>query len=232
MSPPGRPEGEYRRAQHEGTPASRPHPDAVLQLDDVGFAYDGQTPLASHWSAAIGAGVTLLHGDTGCGKSSLLRVIAGRLPASGRLTLAGVRLDADPDAYRRHVFFCESTNAAFDQVSARAATTALRADDAQFSESRWRDLVEGFALTPHLDKPLYMLSTGSKRKVWLAAALASGRPLILLDEPSGALDAASIRTLGGALDAMARQPQQAVIVASSDRLERVAFASTIALPPS
>jgi hypothetical protein len=36
-------------------------------------------------------------------------------------------------------------------------------------------MVEGFALTPHLDKPVHMLSTGSKRKVWFGAALASGR---------------------------------------------------------
>ena len=210
-----------------------PAPAEVLRLSDLSFAYAGQAPLASNWSAAIGAGVTLLHGDTGSGKSTWLRVFAGRLPATrGQLTLAGARLADDPEAYRRQVFFCESTTDAFDPVTARDATAALSADDARFSEARWRELVDGFALAPHLDKPIYMLSTGSRRKVWLAAALASGRPLILLDEPTGALDAASIRTLHGALDALARQARQAVVVASSERPERVAFAATIALPPS
>jgi ABC-type transport system involved in cytochrome c biogenesis ATPase subunit len=44
-------------------------------------------------------------------------------------------------------------------------------------------LIDGFGLQPHLDKPLYMLSTGSKRKVWLSAALAAGAPLTLIDQP-------------------------------------------------
>jgi energy-coupling factor transporter ATP-binding protein EcfA2 len=55
------------------------------------------------------------------------------------------------------------------------------------------DLTEALDLTPHLEKPLYMLSTGSKRKVWLAAALASGATLTLLDEPFAAPDKSSIR---------------------------------------
>ncbi|MFY8042514.1 MAG: ABC transporter ATP-binding protein, partial [Rhodoferax sp.] len=50
-------------------------------------------------------------------------------------------------------------------------------------------------LADHLAKPLYMLSTGSKRKVWLTAAIASGAALTLLDEPFAALDKASIRCL-------------------------------------
>ena len=209
-------------------PPTRPE---ILRLDDVSFAYDGQPALAARWCAAIGAGVTLLHGDTGSGKSTLLRVLAGRLPAAGgRLTLAGVRLDDDAEAYRRNVFLCESTNEAFDQFTARAGSASLRAGDAQFSEARWRDLVEGFALAPHLDKPMFMLSTGSKRKVWLAAALASGRPLILLDEPAGALDAASVRCLWSALASLAAGSRQAVVVASAERVERVALAGLIELP--
>jgi hypothetical protein len=43
-----------------------------------------------------------------------------------------------------------------------------------------------------MDKKLFMLSTGSKRKVWLAAGFASGADLLLLDEPFAALDAPSI----------------------------------------
>ena len=53
-------------------------------------------------------------------------------------------------------------------------------------------LIQAFELTPHLEKPLYMLSTGSKRKVWLAAAFASGAAVTLLDQPFAALDKASV----------------------------------------
>lgn len=201
-----------------------------LDLNDLGFAYPGQAPLVSGWTTRIGAGVTLLHGDTASGKSTLLRVLAGALPATGRLTLAGTRLDAQPDAYRRNVFLCEPATDAFDQVTARACTASLSAGDAAFDAAAWQALVEGFALMPHLDKPLYMLSTGSKRKVWLAAALASGRALTLLDEPTGGLDAGSIRCLWRALGELADRPDRAVIIASAERIDRVPLAATIELP--
>ena len=110
----------------------------------------------------MGEGVTLLYGDTGSGKSTLLRVIAGALPpASGRLTLAGARLDAEPEAYRRNVFFCDPAAEAFDQLTARACTATLSEGDVGFDAALWQVLVEGFSLVPDIDKQMYMLSTGS-----------------------------------------------------------------------
>ncbi|MBT2305477.1 ATP-binding cassette domain-containing protein [Variovorax paradoxus] len=201
----------------------------ILDVKDLCFAHPGQPALAAGWSASIGAGVTLLYGDTGSGKSTVLRLIAGRLPAEGRLTLAGARLDGAPEAYQRNVFFCDPTTDAFDEVTAVKCTASLNAGDARFSEARWRALVEGFSLTPHLDKPMYMLSTGSKRKVWLAAALASGRALTLLDEPTGGLDAASIRFLWRALADLAERPR-AIVVASAARIDSVPLSGSIELP--
>ncbi|MEP6721304.1 MAG: ATP-binding cassette domain-containing protein [Variovorax sp.] len=205
----------------------------ILHVEGLRFAYPGQPPLVAGWSARVGAGVTLLHGDTGSGKSTLLRVLAGVLPAGGRLTLAGARLDAAPDAYRRNVFFCDPATDKFDEMTVHACTAALRADDPPFDEALWRALVEGFALLPHIDKRLYMLSTGSRRKVYLAAALASGRALTLLDDPAGALDAASIRCLWRTLAdfAASQHPGRAILVASSETIDAVPLATTIGLPP-
>ena len=210
------------------TPAASP----VLHVRGLAFAYPGEPALVADWSATVAAGVTLLHGDTGTGKSTLLRLLAGSLaPTAGRLMVAGVRLDADPAAYRRAVFWCEPTSDAFDQVTARDCTDLLRSDDTAFDTVEWQTLVDGFALTPHLDKPMYMLSTGSKRKVWLAAALASARALTLLDEPTGALDAASINCLMRALARISeRQRDRAIVVASAEQLDRVPLAGVIALP--
>ncbi|MDQ0016264.1 ABC-type multidrug transport system ATPase subunit [Variovorax boronicumulans] len=209
------------------TPSHSP----VLRLQDIGFAYPGQPAIAAGWNASIGPGITLLYGDTGAGKSALLQVIAGALPATqGRLTVAGTSLDASPEAYRRHVFFVDPATDRFDQITARDCTATLREGDTGFDEGLWEALVEGFSLPPHIDKPMYMLSTGSKRKVWLAAALASGRPLVLLDEPTAALDAGSVRCLWGALADLAGQPGRAVIVASAARIDEVPLAATIELP--
>ncbi|WP_390343916.1 ATP-binding cassette domain-containing protein [Variovorax boronicumulans] len=159
---------------------------SLLEIQNLRFAYPDQPALADRWSAAIGEGVTLLYGDTGSGKSTLLRVLAGQQPASaGQLRAAGVALDAEPAAYRRQVFFCEPASEAFDALSVQACTALLGEGDAGFDKAEWQRLVEAFSLVPHLEKQMFMLSTGSRRKVGLAAALASGRPVVLLDDPVG-----------------------------------------------
>ncbi|MES1161821.1 MAG: hypothetical protein ABUL50_02005, partial [Rhizobacter sp.] len=98
-------------------------------------------------------------------------------------------------------------------------------------EARWAAHAQAFGLGPHLAKPLYMLSTGSRRKVWRAAALASTRALTLLDEPTGALDAPSVAHLMRALEDLAERRDRIVIVASSQPLpESITPAATISLP--
>ncbi|MNK65483.1 Nickel import ATP-binding protein NikO [compost metagenome] len=204
---------------------------SLLEIQNLRFAYPDQPALADRWSAAIGEGVTLLYGDTGSGKSTLLRVLAGQQPASaGQLRAAGVALDAEPAAYRRQVFFCEPASEAFDALSVQACTALLGEGDAGFDKAEWQRLVDAFSLTPHLEKQMFMLSTGSRRKVGLAAALASGRPVVLLDDPVGALDARSIHGLWQAIERRVAQPGRAVVVASSERVTEVPLAACIELP--
>lgn len=203
----------------------------LLTLSDIGFAYPGEPAIFTGASMSVGPGVTLLYGDTGSGKSTLLHIMAGRLRASGQQRLAGVNPDTDRTAYERQVFFVDPATDAFDQMTGHACSAALRYGDAGFDEARWRMLVDGFSLGPQLDKPLFMLSTGSKRKVWLAAALASGRTLVLLDEPTYGLDAGSRRCLWDALTAASRDATRAIVVASSDRTDQVPFVATLTLPP-
>jgi ABC-type multidrug transport system ATPase subunit len=207
-----------------------PSSPPILQLENIGFAYPDQPAIASGWNAAVGPGVTLLYGDTGAGKSALLQVIAGTLPATGRLTVAGTRLDASPEAYARHVFFVDPGTDRFDQLTARECTRQLTEGDTGFDPAAWQALADGFSLAPHLDKQMFMLSTGSRRKVWMAAGLASGRPLLLLDEPTAGLDAGSTRCLWQALTAVAAQARRAVLVASAAQIDTVPLAATIALP--
>jgi ABC-type multidrug transport system ATPase subunit len=203
----------------------------ILHIDHLRFAYPGDPPIAAGWSARIGAGVTLLHGDTGSGKSTLLRVLAGALPATGgRLTLAGEALPGAAEAYRRQVFFVDPSTDAFDAMGVQECAASLRWADVPFDAARWQALVDGFSLAPHLEKKMFMLSTGSKRKVWLAAALASSRPLTLLDEPTAGLDAGSMRCLWRTLAEVAQEGGRAVVVASGETLDDVPLAGTITLP--
>ena len=90
-------------------------------------------------------------------------------------------------------------------------------------------LIAGLALEPHLAKPLYQLSTGSRRKVFIAATLAQQAPLALLDQPFMALDAPSIRFLLEHFKALAAQPQGALLVADYLPPEGVPLAATVDL---
>ncbi|MBS0426777.1 MAG: ATP-binding cassette domain-containing protein [Proteobacteria bacterium] len=211
--------------------AHTPIPAPVLQSQGLRFAFAGEPPLIACESLAIPAGLTLLHGDTGSGKTTLLRVLAGRQPAQGRLLLDGIDLARTPDAYRRAVFHVDARDADLDALTPRACTATWREDDPGFDAPRWSSMVEGFALGEHLDKRMEMLSTGSRRKVVLAAALASGRALVLLDEPTAALDKASVRWLWEALAEHARPGRpQAIVLASSLPVDGLPLAATFTLP--
>jgi ABC-type multidrug transport system ATPase subunit len=201
-------------------------PTPTLRLERVGCAYPDQPALVQNWCATLNPGVTLLLGDTGSGKSTLLRVLAGEQRASGRLVLNGIDLDQDERAYRDHVCWIDPAADADDQAVVDTLPAALGVD-----ETRWTAHARAFGLGPHLAKPLYMLSTGSRRKVWLAAALASARALTLLDEPTGALDAPSVAHLMRTLAELAQRGDRIVVVASSQPLpESIALAATISLP--
>ncbi len=208
------------------TPLAEP----VLTARDLHFAYPGQSPLVQAWSARIGPGVTLLHGDTGSGKSTLLRLLAGTQPAdAGQLALGGVRLDTDAAAYRRQVFWFDPHDAALDALTPPEHAASLQRDQPLFDAPAWQHHVQGLYLSAHLHKPLYQLSTGTRRKVGLAAALASGCALTLLDEPTGALDGPSVAHLLRALAALAAHTTRAVLVASSDVPTGVPWSAVIHL---
>ena len=111
------------------------------------------------------------------------------LPAqAGRLCVAGHWWHDDASAYRQQVFWIDPQTEAHDAISAAGYLDSLSHHYPRFNTEALADLVTGFALEPHLNKPMYMLSAGSKRKVWLSAAFAAGTPLTLIDQPFAALD--------------------------------------------
>ncbi len=91
------------------------------------------------------------------------------------------------------------------------------------------ELIEGLGLQPHLAKPIYMLSSDTKRKVWLAAAFSAGASVTLLDDPFAALDKASVLFVTRQMQRAALDPNRALIVTHYDDLDGVALARTIDL---
>jgi ABC-type multidrug transport system ATPase subunit len=203
----------------------------VLRISGLALDWPDGT-LFTDLDLEIGAGVTLLQGDSGSGKTTLLRLVAGDLPATaGRIALHGrVRAD-DPAAWTRDVGFLDAADERLDALTAAGLMAALHERHGSFDASAWQRHVDGFALQPHLAKPLFQLSTGSRRKVGLAAALAARCPLTLLDEPGAGLDAASLRHLRQALRDADADPERAVLVVAGVGLDDLDCNPTVTLPP-
>lgn len=202
---------------------------ALWQVEGLHFAYP-QRPLFADWSARLGTGATLVLGGESSGKTTLLRLMAGALPADGgRLVLRGTVLADAPVAYRQQVFWEDPRSDAIDPLTVRAWLQSLPALHPAWDAQALAAHVAGFGLEPHLDKGFYMLSTGSRRKALMAAALASGAALTLIDEPVGGLDRPSVLYLQQALARHAHQPR-ALVVAHYEALPGVPWAQVLELP--
>ena len=201
----------------------------VLSAEGLGFGY-GKQALFTELSLGIPPGVTWLGGDESTGKTTLLRLLAGDLSTGrGTLQVNGLWLATQGPAYRNQVFWVDPRTPAFDALTPQAYWDGVRKQYPAFDGALLSELTEAFALETHLPKSLYMLSTGTKRKVFFAAAFASGAAVTLLDEPFAALDRASIDAVQELLQEAASHPSRAWVVADYVAPRGVALAATIAL---
>ena len=165
---------------------------AILQVTNLCFSYL-EREIFANTTVSFMAGITLIRGGDGRGKSTLLRLMAGALPAQlGQLHINGTNLQTDPASYGAQLFWADAASEAFNTLSVPDYFDLQRRCHAGFDERVLADVVSGLGLQEHLHKQLFMLSTGSRRKVFLAAAFAAGAAVTLIDEPFTALDAASI----------------------------------------
>ena len=185
----------------------------MLHLSHVSFAYPDCEVLRD-FSAQLAPGVALVLGGDGRGKTTVLCLLAGELPPDvGRLQLGGVFLDEQPEAYRQQVFWKDPRSAAHGALTVAEYLQSVQGAYPGFDEAVLTDVIDGLSLGPHLQRNLFMLSTGSKRKVWLAAAAASGAKLTLLDGPFVSLDQASINFVLQLLTEAAQQSTRLWLVA-------------------
>lgn len=189
----------------------------VLRAEGLCFGWPGQ-PLFKDFSASIAPGVTWLGGDEGTGKTTLLRLFAGALaPQAGRLWVAGP------------VFWLDLRADGCDGLTPGECFERVAQQHPALDRVVLGELVDAFGLTPHLPKRLEMLSTGSRRKVWLAAGFASGAALTLLDQPFAALDKTSIDLVTELLQDAARHRSRAWVVADYLAPRDVPLVTTLAL---
>lgn len=132
-----------------------------------------------------------LLGGSGCGKTTLLRMLAGfEDPSSGRILIDGVDMAGIPP-YERPVNMMFQSYALFPHMSVeRNVAFGLKQDRIAKTEvaSRVADMLELVKLSQFAKRKPHQLSGGQRQRVALARSLVKRPKLLLLDEPLGALD--------------------------------------------
>jgi ABC-type transport system involved in cytochrome c biogenesis ATPase subunit len=166
---------------------------------------------------SIEPGLIAVTGAEGSGKTSLLRRMAGDLPA-----LPG-------EAAHAGACWLDLALPGQDDLTAQQVWSALQQRSPHWNAGLHLNLVDALVLSPHQHKMLYMLSTGSRRKVALAGLLACGATLTCLDQPYAALDRSSIRVIQEFLHDMAAHPSRSWMVADYEADPRLPWRRVIAL---
>ncbi|MBM3361907.1 MAG: ATP-binding cassette domain-containing protein [Betaproteobacteria bacterium] len=199
----------------------------LLRIEDLCWSFPASgRPLLHHISAEIPAGVTLITGDEGCGKTTLLQLLAGERQAQAGQILTD--RPVSPQELQALSCWHDVRDTRFDAV---AVSELFQQWVPAEEQAHLPPLIDGLDLAPHLNKPLYQLSTGGRRKVLIAASLARSCRLILLDQPFSALDTPSMGFLRRQFAARAARRDQALVIADYTAPEGVPLAATLELGP-
>lgn len=212
-----------------GSPA---HFDAAFALDHVRQSRAGRDILADVTVALPSGGITALIGPSGAGKSSLLRLL-NRLddPVAGRVRFRGREIASYPVRdLRRRVGFVFQAPAMF---AGSVADNLAIADDptgraARPAPERITEMLAAVELdAAYASREATDLSGGEKQRVALARALMTRPEVLLLDEPTAALDPEVADALMNTLGRFAREGLTIVMV--THRLREARIAATYAV---
>jgi osmoprotectant transport system ATP-binding protein len=197
----------------------------VIAVEGVEKTYDGRRVLGPvSLDVAEGARVAIV-GPSGCGKSTLLRVVLGLVrPDAGRVVVAGELLgDHNKLAVRRRIGYVVQDGGLFPHLTAERNVT-LVARHLGWDKARLRKRVDELAAMTGIDGdalgrwPL-QLSGGQRQRIGVMRALLLDPPVILMDEPLGALDPITRRRLQRELASLFRSLQKTVLLVTHDVAE-------------
>jgi ribose transport system ATP-binding protein len=210
----------------------------VLRLDDVSGRIVQNLDLELREGEILGIG-----GLSGCGRSELVRLIAGAQPLTGgtmRLRDAPYRPSAPRDAIRSGVTYVPEdrrNHGCIGPLSLRQNITIL--SYRSFASPFWIDkgkekrevtsLVREFDIRPpDLTRPIGKFSGGNQQKAVLAKSLRVGPAVLLLDEPTQGIDVGAKNDIGSRILDLARGGM-AVVLASSEASELAALCDRLVI---
>jgi osmoprotectant transport system ATP-binding protein len=193
--------------------------------------------LVSKVSLAVFPCETLvLLGRSGSGKTTLLRLINRMLvPSSGQVLVEGRATTAwDPIRLRRHIGYVIQEAGLFPHFTAAenvGLVPGLEKWDHARIASRVEELLQLVGLDPHefSSRRPRQLSGGQRQRVGVARALAADPPILLMDEPFGALDPVTRTELQREFSALARRLGKTIVFVTHDIREALLLASRIVL---
>ena len=207
----------------------------MISVEDVSKTYAGQTALAPTTLTLAPGKTTVLIGPSGCGKSTLLRLMIGLItPDTGRVIIGETQLTAQNAETQRHAIgYVIQDGGLFPHLTA-AQNVALLARYLGKSndeiESRAGELARLVQLpVESLSRYPSDLSGGQRQRVGLMRALMLDPPLLLLDEPLGALDPITRSELQTQLKEIFARLQKTVVLVTHDMGEAAYFGDTIVL---
>jgi osmoprotectant transport system ATP-binding protein len=194
-------------------------------------------PAVDGLSLDVAAGeICVLIGPSGCGKTTTMRMINRMIePTSGRIEVAGQDvLHADPVQLRRSIGYVIQQVGLFPHMSVAdnvATVPRLLGWDAARIARRSDELLELVGLAPTQFRARFprQLSGGQKQRVGVARALAGDPPVLLMDEPFGALDPITRVKLQDEFLRILRQLHKTIVLVTHDIDEAIRLGSRIAI---
>jgi osmoprotectant transport system ATP-binding protein len=211
--------------------------DPLVSFREVSFAINSGSPIIDRLNLEVARGETLvLLGESGCGKTTTLRLVNRLLmPTAGAVLVEGQSTtDWDVIRLRRRTGYVIQEAGLFPHFTIAenvALVPALEGWDQARIAARVKELLSMVGLEPgkFADRYPRELSGGQRQRVGVARALAADPPLLLMDEPFGALDPLTRASLQKEFDELRSRLEKTVIFVTHDVREALMLGSRIAL---
>jgi len=198
---------------------------AEIELVDIVKKYPGQTqPAVDGLSLTIPAGETVMFvGPSGCGKTTLVKMINRLIePTSGKIMIDGEDATTkDPTLLRRTIGYVIQGGGLMPHMTVAdniALVPGLLNWDKQRIRERVDELLQMTGLDPEIYRDRYPreLSGGQQQRVGVARGLAADPPVVLMDEPFGAVDPITRQRLQDELLSIQEELRKTIVFVTHD----------------